>query len=85
MDGGGNRSGAFKNPDNPQLRLQWFLEFIGRHAYNAHQVAKQNRAALRSMASSLPDDVRRAVHDALADNVTVSGDIDVTIGGGDQQ
>lgn len=36
------------------------------------------------MAESLPDDVREAVNDALDDNVTVSGDIDVTIGGGEQ-
>lgn len=75
----------FKHPENQHLRFKWFQEFVGRHAYNGHKVARQNRAAIRAMAASLPDDVRQAVDDALDDNVTVSGDIDVTIGRGDQQ
>lgn len=74
----------FKNPKNQHLRFKWFQEFIGHHAWSGHKVARQNRAAIKAMAKSLPDDVRQAVEDALADNVTVSGDIDVTIGGGDQ-
>lgn len=74
----------FKHPENQHLRFKWFQEFVGRHAYNGHKVARQNRAAIRAMAASLPDDVRQAVDDALDDNVTVSGDIDVTIGRGDQ-